>query len=39
MLTDLQMPHMDGYSATAAIRGELGLGRLPVVAMTAHAMA
>jgi CheY-like chemotaxis protein len=36
---DLQMPEMDGYGATAAIRGELGLHSLPVLALTAHAMA
>ncbi|CAO3455185.1 hypothetical protein [Azospirillum argentinense] len=38
LLTDVQMPDMDGFAVARAIRRQCGPDRLPIIAMTAHAL-
>ncbi len=39
VLTDLQMPEVDGYEVVQQIRADAERGQVPVIAITAHAMA
>ncbi len=38
VLMDVQMPNMDGFTATQKIRKELNMTDIPIIAMTARAM-
>ncbi len=40
VLMDIQMPHLNGFECTAAIRAieEQAGGRVPILALTAHAI-
>jgi CheY-like chemotaxis protein len=39
ILMDIQLPGMDGLAATRALKEDPGLREIPVLALTAHAMA
>src|SRR3954463_5501720 len=39
ILMDMNMPELDGWEATRQIKAVAGLGGVPVIALTAHALA
>ena len=38
ILMDMGMPDVDGWTATRRLKADPGLGKIPVIALTAHAM-
>ncbi|MEX0677761.1 MAG: response regulator [Pirellulales bacterium] len=39
ILMDMSLPVMDGWTATRTIKDDAGMANIPVIALTAHAMA
>jgi CheY-like chemotaxis protein len=39
IITDLQMPHVDGLEMTRALKGQADTASIPVIAVSAHALA
>ncbi|NOH00896.1 MAG: response regulator [Chloroflexi bacterium] len=38
IIMDLQMPEMDGWTATRLIKGNIHTAEIPLIALTAHAL-
>lgn len=39
VLLDISLPEMDGYEVTRAVRADASIAGVPIIAVTAHAMA
>ena len=39
VLLDISLPEMDGYEVTRAVRADTSIADIPIIAVTAHAMA